>query len=57
MNPLIHTVTWVRDAPTGPLAMLGSFVLLGAGTLLALTKHRWLNSESNPAQENEPTGP
>jgi hypothetical protein len=31
----------IKSAPAGLLAMIGSFVLFGLGTLGALTKHRW----------------
>jgi hypothetical protein len=31
----------IRDAPSGLLAIAGSFLLFAAGTAVALTKHRW----------------
>jgi hypothetical protein len=36
------TVEKVHSIPVGILAVLGSFLLLGVGTLLALTRPRWL---------------
>lgn len=40
-GPTLQVFSWVSAAPVGPLAVVGSFVLLGAGTIIALTKHRW----------------
>ena len=31
----------LRVSPAGLMAVVGSFVLFGLGTLVALTKHRW----------------
>ena len=42
-NYLIGTL---RDAPTGLLAVAGSFLLFALGTGAALTKHRWHRSHS-----------
>jgi len=40
-GPVIQGVGWLKSAPDGPLAVVASFVLLGIGTAVALTKHRW----------------
>ncbi|HVY69817.1 MAG TPA: hypothetical protein VHH73_07800, partial [Verrucomicrobiae bacterium] len=39
--PAHSAVVQVWTAPTGLLAIIGSFVLLGLGTLGALNRHRW----------------
>jgi len=31
----------VKSAPMGLLAVVGSFMLFGLGTLAAITKHKW----------------
>jgi len=36
-------VDTLHSTPVGLLAVVGSFVLFGAGTFAALTKHRWLH--------------
>ena len=36
----------LQTTPVGPLAVAGSFVLFGLGTLAALTKHRWHRPEA-----------
>jgi hypothetical protein len=35
----------LETIPTGLLAVIGSFLLFGLGTLVALTKHRWTKKE------------
>jgi hypothetical protein len=40
-GPTWHALGWMMTAPSGPLAIAGSFVLLAVGTIIALTKHRW----------------
>jgi len=45
--PLDFAAAKVQSAPTGLLAITGSFLLLGIGALAALTKHRW-----HPPQEH-----
>ena len=41
-GPGDFSVTQAQAAPAGLLALVGSFLLFGLGTLAALTKHRWL---------------
>jgi hypothetical protein len=42
LGPLGHSATsQLKSAPTGLLAVLGSFILFGLGTLAALTRYRW----------------
>jgi hypothetical protein len=41
-GPGDFSVTQAQAAPVGLLALVGSFLLFGLGTLAALTKHRWL---------------
>ena len=36
------------SAPAGLLAVLGSFLLFGLGTLAALTKHYWASAPGLP---------
>lgn len=40
-TPSVQTLALMMTAPAGLLAVAASFVLLGAGTAVALTKHRW----------------
>jgi hypothetical protein len=40
-GPTGSTTVILYSAPAGLLAVIGSFLLLGLGTLTALTKHRW----------------
>ena len=40
-GPTGSTTVTLYSAPTGLLAVIGSFLLFGLGTLVALTKHRW----------------
>jgi hypothetical protein len=40
-GPAIRGLEYVKTAPAGLLAVGASFLLLGVGTLVALTKHRW----------------
>jgi hypothetical protein len=42
-------VAGVQSAPSGLLAVVGSFMLLGIGTMVALTKHRWHRSDEKSA--------
>src|SRR5262249_30580627 len=44
-NALIGTA---QSAPSGLLAVIGSFVLFALGTAAALTKHRWHRPHLNP---------
>jgi len=44
-GPTHFTAAKVGSAPSGLLAVAGSFVLFGLGTLVALTKHRWNKTE------------
>ncbi|MSU58183.1 MAG: hypothetical protein EXS35_08385 [Pedosphaera sp.] len=37
----------IKSAPPGYLAVAGSFLLFGLGTIAALTKHRWHKSQTN----------
>ena len=37
----------VQALPVGLLAIIGSFALLGIGTIAALTKHRWYHQDSS----------
>ena len=37
----------LKSAPPGYLAVAGSFLLFGLGTIVALTKHRWLKREAD----------
>jgi hypothetical protein len=45
-GPGNYLIDRLHSAPTGLLAMAGSFVLFALGTAVALTKHRW---HRNPA--------
>ena len=40
-GPCDFTTSQIQAAPVGLLAMLGSFAMFGAGTLVAVTRHRW----------------
>jgi len=40
-GPTHSTAGMVHSVPAGIVAIVGSFVLFGLGTLAALTKHRW----------------
>lgn len=40
-GPTHFTAAKLQSAPVGLLAVIGSFLLLGLGTLTALKKHRW----------------
>ena len=40
-GPGNYLLSRVHSAPTGLLALAGSFVLFALGTAAALTKHRW----------------
>jgi len=40
-GPTGSTTGTLYSVPAGLLAVIGSFLLLGLGTLMALTKHRW----------------
>ena len=40
-GPTGSTTVTLYSAPAGLLAVIGSFLLFGLGTLAALTKHRW----------------
>jgi hypothetical protein len=53
-GPADFAVCTIPTAPAGLLAVAGSFVLFGLGTLAALTRHRWQHSESAP-QSGEST--
>ena len=44
-GPVSAAIAGVRTAPVGLLAVCGSFLLFGFGTLAALTRHHWHNSE------------
>lgn len=39
--PVNCLITRLQSEPVGLLAIIGSFLLLGVGALVALTKHRW----------------
>jgi hypothetical protein len=39
--PLHHLMRLLKASPTGLLSIMASFVLFGAGTILAMNKHRW----------------
>ena len=39
------SIVKVQSAPIGVLAMIGSFSLFAAGTVLAITRHRWHKSD------------
>jgi hypothetical protein len=45
-GPIDFAVSRVQNAPVGVLAVIGSFLLFGLGTLAALTKHRWNKEHS-----------
>lgn len=45
------TATRLQTAPIGLLAVIGSFLLFGLGTLAAANKHRWLRVESDPPRK------
>ncbi len=49
-GPNFYAVEYVRTLPAGLLAVIGSFLLFGLGTIAALTRSRWHKSEtsSNP---------
>jgi hypothetical protein len=44
LHPFLVTTDMLRSFPTGLLAVVGSFLLFGLGTVAALTKSRWLRS-------------
>src|ERR1051325_353618 len=48
-GPSDATAGKLQNAPPGLLAVLGSFLLFGLGTLAALTKHRWNARHTRPA--------
>ncbi len=43
----------VKTSPTGLLALVGSFILFGLGTVLALTKHRWHSTPQNGSDSSK----
>jgi hypothetical protein len=45
-GPTHFTASGLQAAPTGLLAVVGSFLLFGLGTLAAANKHRWLRVEN-----------
>lgn len=44
-KPVLMLQSFVKDAPTGILALIASFVLFGVGTAVALTKNYWNKNE------------
>jgi hypothetical protein len=40
-GPTGSTTSTLHSVPVGLMAVIGSFLLFGLGTLAALTKHRW----------------
>jgi hypothetical protein len=48
-GPCSVAVDGVRTAPVGLLAVAGSFLLLGLGTVAALTRHLWHKHEHEEA--------
>ena len=46
-GPINFLLLKLQSTPVGVLAIIGSFLLLAAGTALALTKHRWRKNEMN----------
>jgi hypothetical protein len=52
-NLATPTAQGARSLPAGLWAIIGSFVLLGCGTVAALTRHRWHQCEQ-PADINPP---
>jgi hypothetical protein len=56
-GPLDFIVGKLLNAPLGLLAVLGSFVLFGLGTLAALTRHRWHSPGTGGAGSLELAGP
>ncbi|MCU0789422.1 MAG: hypothetical protein MUC91_14830 [Verrucomicrobia bacterium] len=45
--PTLKAIDWILTAPTGPLAVAASFLLLALGTAVALTRHRWHSSSDD----------
>ena len=41
---------WIKASPAGLLAVMGSFLLFGLGTVAALTKHRWHPVSPDPGE-------
>jgi len=52
--PVNFSITKLHSAPTGLLAIICSFLLLGLGALLALTKHHWHPPESQDVNALRP---
>jgi hypothetical protein len=50
-GPCHDAVEYLRTLPAGLLAIIGSFLLFGLGTLAALTRSYWHKSEINPQSE------
>ncbi len=50
-GPWNLTTTRVHTAPVGLLAVIGSFLLFGLGTLTALTRSRWPSWQGQPRSE------
>lgn len=55
-GPSSATVEGVRSAPTGLLAIIASFLLLGLGTVAALTRHHWHRHEAKLETKSSPVG-
>jgi hypothetical protein len=49
-GPTSAAVDGIRTAPVGLLAVIGSFLLLGIGTMTALTRHLWHKHEQVEAK-------
>jgi hypothetical protein len=47
-GPVSAAIAGVRTAPVGLLAVCGSFLLFGFGTIAALTRHHWHKPEPGP---------
>jgi hypothetical protein len=41
-GPGDFTASEIQSAPVGLLAVIGSFLLFGVGTLVAMSRNRWL---------------
>jgi len=59
-GPCCAILASLRTTPVGLLAVIGSFLLFGFGTLAALTRHLWHKHDPNPAAtklQNDPASP